>query len=356
MRSWKVVGPLGTGVFGTVWEIELEQVGGQEELGGQERLALKDLTNQPSNLFKQEKETGAIVADRFPPIWVHSTAMVKFENELENNPYDDEGLKKRFEKFIITKPVAVPGPLKRVLDLRSPWSPEDLKRIMGCLVIGLAIMHEAGIRHHDIHTENILINGKVPLYNDYGLAKHDAFSYDLGGELHDNLHKRTFSFSEGISSSNIARLQPRLVALDIENTPNLWPDRSYNREKLGPERDILFLAGVLVEILAVLTGDKVLIACREIRKSRSVKYVDLNRNSTVREALIRHSIRGSYAVFAFLVTQMLEINLKFRIRAENAALDLFEQEGSSSMCDHCSDWCKKKQEKYESTRMRKKSF
>jgi serine/threonine protein kinase len=52
-------------------------------------------------------------------------------------------------------------------------SPEadTLRRSFGCLVSGLAYIHRKGIRHKDIKPQNILVNGKVVIYTDFGASK-----------------------------------------------------------------------------------------------------------------------------------------------------------------------------------------
>ena len=53
--------------------------------------------------------------------------------------------------FLVMSSVVNGGNLTQYLNAKSPPSSEMLFEIMGSLVIGLAVLHTACIRYHDIH-------------------------------------------------------------------------------------------------------------------------------------------------------------------------------------------------------------
>lgn len=54
---------------------------------------------------------------------------------------------------------------------RSVLPDHALRQALGCLSVGLAHMHQHGIRHKDIKPHNILINEQRFVYTDFGLSK-----------------------------------------------------------------------------------------------------------------------------------------------------------------------------------------
>lgn len=223
----------------------------------------------------------------------HSVAVLPKEKHSRPNPYNDENLRGLFGKnFIVTEPVADGGTLKEFLKQDPRPTDEVLKRIMGCLISGLAIMHAEGIHHHDIHTENILVHNNSPLYNDFGLKT-----------------DRQPSNSNGADPAG--------------------------GETRSAERDVLLLAGALIEILAVLTENDVLTKCKTMRASRSQKLSETDFNRSLRANLTELKQTSQVSGFMDLVLKMLD--LENRINSRDLVRMLIKLK-DGSICQNCLHW------------------
>lgn len=110
------------------------------------------------------------------------------------------------------------------LERRAVISDVQLTRALGCLITGLAFIHNSHIRHQDIKPRNILIHKGKFLFADFGLAK------DLTGA------------SASITDGSIAGT-PNYRAPEL----NTWDPR-------GRAADVFSLGCVLMEVWSALNG------------------------------------------------------------------------------------------------------
>jgi serine/threonine protein kinase len=251
------------------------------------------------------------------------------DNLPVQNPYEDEGLKEQFGHFMITRPVADSCTLRDFLkDLRTEEEKSVLPKISGCLITSLAIMHEAALLHHDIHVGNILVHGKVPIYNDFGLPR------------------------------NLSRVwvpMPLIVSYVLVKQPFISRETAYIRGQYdgwhyltepgqGNEKDVFSLGCTLIDVLAVLTGDHALKS--GCHYSRSEEFSDEKLNEAIRAALRNLGTQGQYPILMEVIDRMLERDYDKRITALEAALMIYrgcsKDNEESSICGECRVWCEER--------------
>jgi serine/threonine protein kinase len=74
----------------------------------------------------------------------------------------------------------LPASLRDFLyEVKRPWPVGLLRRLFGCIVLGLEACHSAGVAHMDIKIENVNLTRKlVPVICDFGMSRqyHDQES------------------------------------------------------------------------------------------------------------------------------------------------------------------------------------
>ena len=103
-------------------------------------------------------------------------------------------------------------------------SDNDLSRAMGCLCVGLAHIHQRGVRHKDIKPHNILIHKSRIVFADFGLSR--------------DISNLSTSKSDG----------------DDRGTPKYRAPELTDWGMRGRAADVFSLACVLLEIWSVLSG------------------------------------------------------------------------------------------------------
>ncbi|KAF2016515.1 kinase-like protein [Aaosphaeria arxii CBS 175.79] len=132
------------------------------------------------------------------------------------------------EVGIILHPVADGGDLKSFLhDCQEVPQPSTAQRAIlrsgfGCLSVGLAFIHEQGIRHKDIKPGNILIHQGNMIYTDFGYS----LKYDIAG------NSTTYGKPEMFTA--------KYCAPEVKN-----------EERRNSKADVFSLGCVLLELLAV---------------------------------------------------------------------------------------------------------
>ena len=125
--------------------------------------------------------------------------------------------------FFVMFPAANGGNLTQFLMGNPHLSATVLFQLMGCLVTGSTILHNACIRHHEIHPGNVLIHDGKPIYTDFGFAI--SYKHPSNSRTHNVTHRHQ------------------------------WQYAAPEREK-GTKSDVFALGGVLYDIAAVFTGMK----------------------------------------------------------------------------------------------------
>ena len=141
---------------------------------------------------------------------------------------------------LILQPVASDGDLEDFL--REYWNVVDelgemstlnprleamrsvMEKAFGCLVVGLAFMHEKKVRHKDIKPRNILIHEGLVLYTDFG------YSFDSNG------------FSRSTTEGRPGFLTRKYSAPEV-----------LEHEKRNSKSDIYSLGCVFIDLLSALT-------------------------------------------------------------------------------------------------------
>jgi len=211
--------------------------------------------------------------------------------------------------YMVISPIASQGNLTQFLSHVNTGAYSPLPKIMGCLVTGLAILHNAKIRHHDLHPGNILIHQDSPLYSDFGLS---------------------YNFKNHQDSKT------------KENPRHHWqfaaPEYFRNEER-GTSADVFGLGGILYEIAAVLTKDEDMLNCRPT--ASNTQFGDESESKDARDALTKaKAYVGDDMLRCWLgfISSMLEFSPERRPSAMDIVTSLYQKQGGVLMCWSCSKW------------------
>ena len=218
------------------------------------------------------------------------------------------------QHYIVMLPIADKNLNAYLRTLTTPLglaSVDTLLRMMGCLVTGLAILHEEHIRHHDIHPGNILIHGTNPLYADFGLS---------------------YCFDSKIDSKT------------LENPYHNWifaaPEYKKKTER-GTASDVFALGGVLYEILAVLTQDQNMLQYRGTGGQTIWGLANESKEARKALSLARKSQNSAQVGnWLRLVDSMLTHEHKNNARPRALAISKEVHNLMLPMCDCCRTWVK----------------
>ncbi|KAH7371245.1 kinase-like domain-containing protein [Pyrenochaeta sp. MPI-SDFR-AT-0127] len=219
--------------------------------------------------------------------------------------------------------------LKSFLDSQV-HAPGDLRRIMGCLIVGLANMHEAGVWHHDIHPLNILMAKGRPIYTDFGhahLFQEEADEIPLSDNEVDDSDANE---NNNIAGNRSATPQARYAI------PELC-DQHQKSEK----GDVLSLGVVFFYIMAGMTGDTTLMEHRSgMGPFWSAQVVGNEEvNAEVRQALETAEIcHKEHASYLSITKSMLKRDAKERPTTRELVARLPLIPGELGMCDNCHTW------------------
>ena len=184
---------------------------------------------------------------------------------------------------------------------------------MGCLLVGLSILHDANIRHHDIHPRNILMRHGVPMYTDFGLTR--VFTDFDGSKTYGKAHH------------HVAYAAPEFRYYMIPTAR-------------GRASDVFALGGVIFEIVAVITENQAMDDTRP--RVNQQKFGDKETNKKAIEAL--KTLQRDDCC-AKVIESMLQYKPGRRRKAIEAVYDLCGQsvlngEWDAWMCQACADWCR----------------
>lgn len=211
--------------------------------------------------------------------------------------------------FLVMYPVANGGNLTKYLQKSSPPA-EELFQVMGRLVVGLAILHKAGIQHHDIHPGNILIHDGFPLYTDFGLAY--SFKFPWNSKTRDTLHRHHCNFAA--------------------------PENEQDTKS-----DVFALGGVLYEIAAFLaTKGSGMLDCRATESD--IRFGNEKQSHQARECLrkeVERSVSQGVKIWLRAIFRMLSIEPDSRPTAMETILTIKEEFKLTSLntpfCAKCED-------------------
>lgn len=209
--------------------------------------------------------------------------------------------------FLVMYPVANGGNLTKYLLNPSPQA-EVLSQMMGRLVVGLAILHKACIRHHDIHPGNILIHDGFPLYTDFGLAY--SFKLPSNSRTRSTIHRHHWNFGA--------------------------PE-----EERSTKSDVFALGGVLYEIAAFLaTKGSGMLDCRATISD--IRFGDEQKSSQARGCLRKEIKRNSnhgVKIWLRVILRMLSIEPDSRPTAMEIIATIKEEFGlmklNTPFCAKC---------------------
>ena len=211
------------------------------------------------------------------------------------------------QHYLVMYPAARDGNLKRFL-LKTARGKTSLLKMMGCLVTGLAILHKANIRHHDLHPGNILVHNDKPYYTDFGLAYNFENSKDSKTKS-DRRHHPQFAAPEFLTN------QVRDTKSDV----------------FGP-------GGILYEIAAVLKGDQAMLDHRP--KMSNTQFGDKEESRDARSALDEAIKSENNLLMRFwleTISSMLNLDPEKRPFARELALDSYQQDPALA-CESCQKW------------------
>lgn len=217
---------------------------------------------------------------------------------------------------LVTEPVA--NELHLLHYLLESRSESDMKKLMGCLLVGLSILHDANIRHHDIHPRNILINNGVPIYTDFGLTR--VFTDSDGSKTHGKAHHHVAYAAPEYHDSKLRSL--------------FYPTAR------GRASDVFALGGVIFEMVAIVTGNQAMENTRP--RYHWQRFGDKKTNEKAMEAL--NTLQRDDCC-AKVIKSMLQYKAETRRNAIEAVYDLCGQdvlngEWDAWMCQACADWCR----------------
>lgn len=229
----------------------------------------------------------------------------------------------------------------------------DLPKIMSCMIVGLAIIHAAGIWHHDIHSGNILLWHK-------GIRWGDTLEWRSG------THKPNMFEDKGLQGSPIytdfcaAHVFEETGDCEVNEDRNgspthqaqfSFPDICDEHKKEG-KADVFSLGGVLVQALAILLDDREVTASLPTTGfSLSEILLQKESNDKVRTTLGKFIPKGELSSldpgaievlrYITIIQNMLDPNPQSRPTAKEAAISLLPEVPDSmmNMCLACWRWC-----------------
>ena len=212
----------------------------------------------------------------------------------------------RIHTFLVMWPIADSNSLRHTLqDKNRPLARRLVRTLMGCLLVGLARIHAAGVWHHDMHSGNILIHEDHPLFSDFGKA-------------------------------HVFEPKPSR-AEDVEYD---YPAGCAEHGNDTDKDDVLSLGVILIDLLVYLTGNKELKRHRQppnqkaLDFSMSAKIRTKDLNDAVRATLNKMIASHSKPDYIELILQMVERDRQARPTAEDAALGWWEAMQQYVFRDH----------------------
>jgi Protein kinase domain len=291
----RVVKHLGKGIGGTVYAIEWQGT----------TAACKEITcaNAVAQA-KRELKVWKALNEENPPSQDHHWPQHCILQEVSKQDHEGSG-KTIHHVFVIMWPIADSNSLMQCL--RSPTFPRrSIRYNMGCMIVGLAIIHAAGVWHHDIHWGNILMHDNHPLYTDFGKA-------------HKFDQKADWSPFDGW----------KFVFPDVCKEHNA-----------GDKEDVFSLAAILLDMLAYLTRNEELKSYRvrpdgrPINFSWSAELLKREPNEKVINTLKTLTSPNPRTDYIKVILEMLDRDRETRPTAKESALKWWKATNKDRFRDH----------------------
>ncbi len=179
VQGYRLVRPIGSGGFGEVWLVRAEVTGAWKALKWISGGTTRHLDQELGALRRYSSEVGNAPSTHLVPIGHISMIegslilVMPLADGTTEDPSEPDW-----------EPVTLRSFLERHGTNVTWFTLDEIKGIMGGIIVGASWLSEKGLQHRDIKPENILFLGGEPALADFGLVAEDMTMVSMRGTPH----------------------------------------------------------------------------------------------------------------------------------------------------------------------------